>query len=72
MTDYAPCPFCGGTILDTRGDNAVFCKNLSCEGGIDIGHAVGAEARLDVMRRWNRRYLPQPARTAEQVKGSEE
>jgi hypothetical protein len=60
VSELLPCPFCGGTDLQDRGDNAIWCKNQACEAGIDIGHSVGAEARADRTKRWNTRAAPLP------------
>lgn len=55
--ELLPCPFCGGTDLNDRGDNAIWCKNIKCDAFIDIGHSIGPSARRDVAERWNRRAL---------------
>lgn len=68
LVKLAACPFCGGTDLVTRGDNAIGCKNLSCEAYIDIGHSVGAEARAHVAARWNRRAAQQDGAEVEALK----
>ena len=50
-----PCPFCGGTDLDTRYENSVMCKNIECGGEINFGHWVGPGAKERVWEAWNRR-----------------
>ncbi|WP_421696871.1 Lar family restriction alleviation protein [Ancylobacter sp.] len=61
-----PCPFCGSTDLDDRGDNAIWCKTVNCEAGIDYGHSTGPKTRAAVRAAWNRRASP-PAPAAEPV-----
>ena len=36
-TSLLPCPFCGGTDLNTSYTNGIYCKNINCGGSIDGG-----------------------------------
>ncbi len=66
--ELKPCPFCGGTDLDTRYENSVSCKNLDCGGEINLGHHCGPGAIKVRNACWNARPEPSTDELTEEMR----